>query len=53
MEFGKYEGMTLAAAFAKDKDYFKWAIDNEVNQPEIHFIRENMTKREVKQMGLL
>lgn len=50
--YGKYKGEQLLTVFIKDKDYIRWSIENEVDRDEIHFIMEEMTASEKKQMKL-
>lgn len=52
MGFGKYKGQELLSVWIKDKNYFKWCIESEVNKPEIDFIKDEMTRAEKKQMKL-
>lgn len=52
INFGKYKGCELLATWIKDKNYFKWCIENEVNQPEIEFIKNEITEAEKRQIKL-
>lgn len=52
--FGKHKGEKLLTAWIKDKDWFKWAIEEGLanTRPEIFFVLEEMTQAERKQFKL-